>query len=180
MALATGASGACLGVAAARVNLLKALQEPGVYNPIMLIKPFSLWLQKAFTLIVTAEASLWTLLVRWMRSQSEPGTWELWGCRVLLRLLLAAHRLSTKMLLLLLNTTREPERGNTIHSSSNLLVFFHFLPLGCKGAREMQFLFLHSGDTKGNTQRQIWKWDPESNNKHRNYSVSIKYVKIEN
>lgn len=64
---------------AARVDIIKALQEPEVSNPIMLIRPFSLWLQKAFTLIVTAEASLWTLLLRQMCSLSEPGPWELWG-----------------------------------------------------------------------------------------------------
>lgn len=60
-----------------RINIVKALQEPEVYNPIVFIRSFGLRLPKDFTVIVTAEASLWTLLLRLMCSLSETTPWEL-------------------------------------------------------------------------------------------------------
>ena len=68
MILATAASGARLGVMAARVNIVKALQEQGLQESIIPLCSSDLSVSgyKRLLLIVTAEASLWTLLLRGM------------------------------------------------------------------------------------------------------------------
>lgn len=82
--LAIQASRASVSFVAVRINIVKVLQKPKVYNPITLIRPFSLRLLKVFTVMVTAEVSLRTLLLRLICSLSEPTSLEL-CCQLRLR-----------------------------------------------------------------------------------------------
>lgn len=75
--LAIQVSRASVSFVVVRINIVKVLQKPEVYNPIMIIRLFSLRLPKYFTVVGTAEVSLRTLLLRLMCSLSEPTPWEL-------------------------------------------------------------------------------------------------------
>lgn len=155
MILATAASGARLGVVAARVDIVKALQEQALQESII---PFC---SSDLSVLGYKRLLLWLLLkpvyglCYWEEcSLSKLGPWELWGCRGSFRgsygSTLPKHKDGIAVMLLL-NITTEPERWNTILSfflsPSGLL---SLPPTGWqRSKRKAVFRFLHSGDTKG-------------------------------